>query len=229
MEFHILLLLVSFFICLSKSQEIIYPTNYTLSFFKNVNMTEAKCHSDNDCPDYSKCENSHGRFGDFLCPELKENMSTHLEEKDIFCFKVNTELWDLEKEEFYDYVKVRPIIKTCPSRFGSCQTEACTFDSECLSGACLNHKCVNENMNSNFYQCSPGETNMECGKVNGMECEDDSECLYTGCFHEGRSSSKYCVENTASVKTILIYFGCVVAFLILYGLIASYIYYKHPE
>ncbi|ORX75844.1 hypothetical protein BCR32DRAFT_296634 [Anaeromyces robustus] len=211
------------FICLTKGQDIILSTNYTLSYLQKVDMNQMKCTSDKDCPLYSTCESftsknnetrSLCKFGDFLCPERDVSffMTENVDEN---CFYVNTTMYDLENEEIKEGFpkNIKPVLKTC-GYFGEtykCSTEECNSNSDCLSGMCKDYKCMNkDNLNNYIYRCSVDDYekySMKCKKANGMKCEENIEC-YSGICSCGDDRSikyhriKYCSNKDYKFNSI---------------------------
>jgi len=197
MKIQIISLLSISFICISKCQNIITPTNYTLSYLENIDMLQMKCKFDSDCPQYSKCENiTNGdktynicKFGDFLCPESTDDYFTNSNVNES-CVYVDATMYDLDKEEIKEGFSkdIKPILKTCGHTV-DCTTETCNKNSDCLSGMCTGNKCKNgDNMNHEIYRCSADDQNkfsMKCKKVNGMKCSSDSECYSNNCTSGG--------------------------------------------
>jgi len=215
MKIQILSLLSISLINLSRCQNIISPTNYTLSYLENIDMLQMNCTVDSDCPQYSKCENvtdgnktySLCKFGDFLCPERTVDYYTLLDNSNETCSYIDSTVYDLEKELIKESFssEIKPILKICPKNNPECTTDKCTKNSDCLSGVCLNNSCVNnDNMNHDIYRCSVNDQDkfsMKCKKVNGMSCGNDSECYSNICtyYDSKRYDSKYCSKSSSSI------------------------------
>jgi len=223
MKIQILSLLSISFIYLSKCQNIITPTNYTLSYLENINMLQMKCKYDSDCPQYSKCKSitdgdqTHSicKFGDFLCPEVTDGYFTNSNVNES-CVYVDALMYDLDEETIKEGFSkdIKPILQICSDTLGKCTTEKCNKNSDCFSGMCLNHKCVNgDNLNYEIYRCSADDQAkyfMKCKKVNGMKCGDNSECYSNICTYENSSKydsqySKYCTASkyVSKVKKVM--------------------------
>jgi len=233
MKLQIIFLLLFSFIYISKCQNIVSPTNYTLSYLESIDMRKMKCTSDKDCPQYSKCNNSICKFGDFLCPEPTDGylMSLNI---DPLCVYVDATKYDLDKEEVKKGTSkdIKPILKTCGFVYKiHCTTEKCNKNSDCLSGMCLNHICMNgDNLNYQIYRCSlDGDQNysMKCKKVNGMRCGNDSECYSNTCTSGDGNNKKYIIPKYCSktsytstvFKNVLIGFGILIGMIIVFLLI----------
>ncbi|ORX87620.1 hypothetical protein BCR32DRAFT_289261 [Anaeromyces robustus] len=190
MKVQLLYILTTSFIYLSKCQNIIIPTNYTLSFFNSIDMDQMTCKTDNDCPQYAKCEkyttddkvtHSVCRFGNFLCPEKPEE----------FCHYVDTNIWNLDNESINkEYPKeTKPILKTCPrnkvNALFKCRTNKCSKNEDCFSNMCYKESCIvnKDKLYNNIYRCSGNGKNyyMRCGKQRGMKCDGNSECYSENC------------------------------------------------
>jgi len=216
MKFQKLFLLLIPFINLSRCQNIISPTNYTLSYLENIDMHQMKCKFDSDCPQYSKCESvtdgdktySVCKFGDFLCPEVNGGYFKANSNVNESCVYVDATMYDLDEEVIREGFSkdIKPILKICGHtvNFKDCSTEKCNKNSDCFSGTCSNHSCINgENLNYEVYRCSVNDENqysMKCRKANGIQCGEDSECFSDICSK--RSEFKYCAK-TSSTKSVL--------------------------
>jgi len=206
MKLLILSLLSSSLIYLSKCQNIVLPTNYTLSYFQESDEFQTKCTSDKDCPLYSTCENVSGKdysickFGDFLCPGRTDGFFMNKEIVEDTCIYVNSTMYDVDKEAVRKNFSNNgsPILKTCSSGDYDCSTPACGKNSDCLSGLCMGRYCVNnDDLNNEIYRCSPYNIKnsdgyyMVCKKVNGMKCAGDSDCYSGHC----NSFNDYVLNN----------------------------------
>jgi len=194
MKLQILSLLSTSFIYLSKCQNIIQPTNYTLSYLQDVDMFQMKCTSDKDCPPYSVCDtltlkngevHSICRFGDFLCPGRTDAYFMNKEIAEEPCLYVNSTMYDLDREAIKDGFSNDStlILQTCSSYDNGCKTSVCSKNSDCLSGKGSDGSCVN---NGEIYRCSTLDNVYEkyvikCSKVSGMNCVGDSECYSNNC------------------------------------------------
>ncbi len=157
MKVQYLLCLIISFIYLSKCQNnIITPTNYTLSDFRNKDTVEKICKSNNEC--------------NFLCPGIKiDGPFGKPEFFNKFCVQVDSSIWDLNNEEYKQqkFNNTKPILKTCSDFNIECSTEYCKENSECVSGYCKSNVCVNSKI-IEIYRCSSNNGLMKCGKVNNM-------------------------------------------------------------
>jgi len=236
MKIQILSLLSISFINLSKCQNIITPTNYTLSYLENIDMLQMKCKFDSDCPQYSKCESitngdktySVCKFGDFLCPEMTNTFFANSNTNES-CVFVDATMYDLDEEVIKESFskEIKPILKICPNNNSDCTTEKCDKNSDCLSGVCMNNSCVNnDNMDHEIYRCSVNNEidtkyTMKCKKANGIGCGNDSECYSNICYKRGkRSKNSYCSKTKTyyELKNLLIAVCIVVGILVIYGI-----------
>ena len=237
MKLQIISLLSISFIYLSKCQNIISPTGYTLSYLENIDMLQMKCTVDSDCPQYSKCETiingnktySICKFGDFLCPEKAVDYYTKLVDSDDTCSYVDSNIYDFNEEAVKESFSkaIKPILKICPNNDSDCTTDKCTKNSDCLSGVCLNNSCVNNGyMVHDIYRCSVNDEidtkyTMKCKKVNGMSCGNDSECYSNVCTKYG--VSKYCVKTKPKAygNDIIIISGLILLIIVFISIFAS--------
>lgn len=222
-------LFTNFLFYLSKSQEIIKLTNYTIDYLDKLDSSKINCQKDSDCPEYSKCVDNNGnstiftcKFGSFLCPKrIQDTLSKG--EVNGNCYFVNTELYDIDKQEIFKDAKEKspskPIIKTCPYIVGKavrkCKTEKCIKDEDCLSGLCYSNTCVS---NVNYiYRCTGADINVKCGRQTEMSCNSDEEC-YTGhCAYD------YCSTKKAKPRVIVILQGFGQFILLMLGLVIGII------
>jgi len=184
---YIFLLLFGVLIYMAKCDILIIPTNYTLSYFQELDRDKMTCNSDKDCPQFSYCETytinkkeySLCKFGDFLCPETNLND----ENNTSTCSFVNTDIYDLDNHEIRNgFPKdTKPILKTCEKydkNNEECYTETCSKDEDCFSGACYKNTCI---YIDDIYRCSGTKDNkyMKCGKFDYVQCNRDKSC-YSG-------------------------------------------------
>ncbi|ORX65030.1 hypothetical protein BCR32DRAFT_272870 [Anaeromyces robustus] len=224
MKFQLYIFICLFFY-LSKCEELLIPTNYTLSYFNNIDMTKMTCQTDKDCPEFSTCGSFKSkeskktlnvcRFGNFLCQEKRGG---YFSQENDNCIYVNTKMWDMDEQEMnkgFDK-KLKPILKTCPNIVKSkkhdddddddddidCDTEKCTKNEDCISGLCIDDSCRS---NINMYRCSgegdgsDDEEYLKCGKDAGMACEDDEDCFSGAC------DNNFCLAKKPSKLRYLLY------------------------
>ncbi|OUM57414.1 hypothetical protein PIROE2DRAFT_65025 [Piromyces sp. E2] len=149
-------------------------------------MLEMKCKYDSDCPQYSKCKSitdgnqTHSlcKFGDFLCPEVTDGYFTNSNVNES-CVYVDALMYDLDEETIKEGFSkdIKPILQIC-GKSESCTTEKCNKNSDCFSGMCLNHKCINgDNLNYEIYRCSVDDQAkyfMKCKKVNDVSYDQSA-------------------------------------------------------
>jgi len=120
------------------------------------------------------------------------------------CTFVNTEVWDLDKEQYVNNTpnpSSQPILKICPNS-NKCKTERCTKDEDCFSGLCHNNVCVkNYNIAHEIYRCSGTDAKVKCGKQLGMYCNNNDEC------YSGICNSNYCSNTKAPSPLLSIFYG----------------------
>ncbi|OUM63723.1 hypothetical protein PIROE2DRAFT_9661 [Piromyces sp. E2] len=198
MKLSILYLLTGTFVYLSRSQDIIKPTNYTIDYLETLDMSKLTCKFDTDCPEYSKCVKSEDgsksfcKFGSFLCPKKIKDRFMSVVTNDN-CIFVNTNIWDLDREKIIkeDFKKNTAddnlILKTCPRIINdknalSCYTDPCDKDDDCFSGMCQSHKCVlNDKVDHYIYRCTGNDNKVKCGKHYGMMCGSNDNCYSSHC------------------------------------------------
>ena len=113
---------------------------------------------------------------------------------------VNTEIWNIDKEEIIkdnngNTPIIKPIMKICPHQsrkyVSSCKTEKCSKDEDCFSGMCSSKVCVmNEQVNHIIYRCTGNSKNIKCNKQLGMSCGSDEDCYSGSCLNYYCSSEK---------------------------------------
>ncbi|ORX65029.1 hypothetical protein BCR32DRAFT_272869 [Anaeromyces robustus] len=225
MKFQLYIFICLFFY-LSKCVEVILPTNYTLSYFKNIDMSKMTCKTDKDCPEFSTCgsfkskENektiSVCRFGNFLC----QGNNNYFSKDNDNCVYVNTTIWNMDKQEMnkgFDK-KLKPILKTCPNptinndnknynyfsnnnnkkkKSGTSTTEDYCFTEKCTKDEdCISGLCYNGSCRTNFI----------IYRCSGESSDDNDEYLKCGkdisvvCESNEDCFTGYCSKHICQYK-----------------------------